>query len=182
MKERQSSRHPRRPHFDMVARYQGGHNAGHTVRIGDRKFVLHLIPSGMLHPSAPASSATAWSSTRSLSTRSLKSFDTWESNARAGSSSRDRAHLILPYHTRARPRARRAPRGQQRRDDHARASARLTKTRPRGPESAAGDCSTPTSSARRSRTTLQERTAARFDGRRAPQCRAGLRRVRESKR
>ncbi|HLG14529.1 MAG TPA: adenylosuccinate synthase [Blastocatellia bacterium] len=37
------------PHFNIVARYQGGHNAGHTVRIGDRKFVLHLIPSGILH-------------------------------------------------------------------------------------------------------------------------------------
>jgi len=37
------------PHFDLVARYQGGHNAGHTVRIGERKFVLHLIPSGILH-------------------------------------------------------------------------------------------------------------------------------------
>jgi adenylosuccinate synthase len=36
--------------FDVVARYQGGHNAGHTVRIGDRQFVLHLIPSGILHP------------------------------------------------------------------------------------------------------------------------------------
>jgi adenylosuccinate synthase len=34
--------------FDIVARYQGGHNAGHTVRIGDRKFVLKLIPSGIL--------------------------------------------------------------------------------------------------------------------------------------
>jgi adenylosuccinate synthase len=37
------------PHFDIVARYQGGHNAGHTVRIGRRKFILHLIPSGILH-------------------------------------------------------------------------------------------------------------------------------------
>ena len=37
------------PYFDLVARYQGGHNAGHTVRIGERKFVLHLIPSGILH-------------------------------------------------------------------------------------------------------------------------------------
>jgi adenylosuccinate synthase len=36
--------------FDIVARYQGGHNAGHTVRIGDRKFVLKLIPSGILRP------------------------------------------------------------------------------------------------------------------------------------
>ena len=35
--------------FDIVARFQGGHNAGHTVKIGDKKFVLHLIPSGILH-------------------------------------------------------------------------------------------------------------------------------------
>lgn len=38
------------PHFSVVARYQGGHNAGHTVYVSGRKFVLHLIPSGILHP------------------------------------------------------------------------------------------------------------------------------------
>src|SRR5579863_3735333 len=37
-------------HFDIVARYQGGHNAGHTVYIGEKKFVLKLIPSGILRP------------------------------------------------------------------------------------------------------------------------------------
>src|SRR5512147_264406 len=36
--------------FDVVARYEGGHNVGHTVQVGDRKFVLKLIPSGVLHP------------------------------------------------------------------------------------------------------------------------------------
>ena len=40
--------------FDIVARYQGGHNAGHTVQIGDRKFVLKLIPSGILRPGKQA--------------------------------------------------------------------------------------------------------------------------------
>ncbi len=40
--------------FDIVARYQGGHNAGHTVYIGDRKFVLKLIPSGILRPGVMA--------------------------------------------------------------------------------------------------------------------------------
>jgi adenylosuccinate synthase len=35
--------------YDIIARYQGGHNAGHTVEIGEKKFVLHLIPSGILH-------------------------------------------------------------------------------------------------------------------------------------
>ena len=34
---------------DVVARYQGGNNAGHTVIIDDAKYVLHLLPSGMLH-------------------------------------------------------------------------------------------------------------------------------------
>jgi adenylosuccinate synthase len=37
------------PAFDAVARFQGGHNAGHTVRFGDEHFSLHLIPSGILH-------------------------------------------------------------------------------------------------------------------------------------
>jgi adenylosuccinate synthase len=34
--------------YDIVARYQGGANAGHTVEIGDKQFILHLIPSGIL--------------------------------------------------------------------------------------------------------------------------------------
>src|SRR3954452_18590313 len=38
------------PHFSTVARYQGRHNAGHTVYVNGKKFVLHLIPSGILHP------------------------------------------------------------------------------------------------------------------------------------
>jgi adenylosuccinate synthase len=35
--------------FDIVARYQGGHNAGHSVQVGNRSFVLHLLPSGIVH-------------------------------------------------------------------------------------------------------------------------------------
>jgi len=38
------------PHFSIVARYQGGHNAGHTVYVNRTKFILRLIPSGILHP------------------------------------------------------------------------------------------------------------------------------------
>jgi adenylosuccinate synthase len=37
------------PNFSIVARYQGGHNAGHTVYASGRKFVLRLLPSGILH-------------------------------------------------------------------------------------------------------------------------------------
>ncbi|OGU59529.1 MAG: adenylosuccinate synthase [Ignavibacteria bacterium GWF2_33_9] len=36
--------------FDIVARYQGGANAGHTIVINGKKYILHLIPSGILHP------------------------------------------------------------------------------------------------------------------------------------
>ena len=35
---------------DVVVRYQGGSNAGHTVKVGAEKYVLHLVPSGILHP------------------------------------------------------------------------------------------------------------------------------------
>ena len=35
---------------DYVVRYQGGNNAGHTVVIGEKKFALHLLPSGILTP------------------------------------------------------------------------------------------------------------------------------------
>lgn len=37
------------PSFDIVARFQGGHNAGHTVIVKGKKIILHLIPSGILH-------------------------------------------------------------------------------------------------------------------------------------
>jgi adenylosuccinate synthase len=36
--------------FDVVARYQGGHNAGHSVKVGEKTYALHLIPSGIIHP------------------------------------------------------------------------------------------------------------------------------------
>jgi adenylosuccinate synthase len=36
--------------MDLVVRYQGGNNAGHTVMVGDRTFKLHLVPSGVLYP------------------------------------------------------------------------------------------------------------------------------------
>ena len=35
---------------DMVVRFQGGNNAGHTVIVDGKKYVLHVVPSGILHP------------------------------------------------------------------------------------------------------------------------------------
>ena len=37
------------PHYDLVARFQGGPNAGHTIVFGGKRYVLHLIPSGIFH-------------------------------------------------------------------------------------------------------------------------------------
>ena len=50
------------PAFDIVARYQGGHNAGHTVCVNGNKVVLHLIPSGVPIRERRAPSGTGWSS------------------------------------------------------------------------------------------------------------------------
>jgi adenylosuccinate synthase len=36
--------------MDMVVRYQGGHNAGHTIVVGEQSFAVRLVPSGILHP------------------------------------------------------------------------------------------------------------------------------------
>ena len=37
------------PNYDIIARFQGGPNAGHTLYLNDRKIVLHQIPSGIFH-------------------------------------------------------------------------------------------------------------------------------------
>ena len=39
------------PHYDIIARFQGGPNAGHTIEFDGKKFVLHTIPSGIFHHS-----------------------------------------------------------------------------------------------------------------------------------
>jgi adenylosuccinate synthase len=85
--------------FDCVARYQGGHNAGHTISIGGRRHVLHLIPSGIFHPGVKCvvgggvvldpqafieeSEAIQKAASVSIAGRLLVS---------------NRCHLILPYH------------------------------------------------------------------------------------
>ena len=42
------------PEHDLIVRYNGGANAGHTVVVGDERYALHLIPSGILMPRPPA--------------------------------------------------------------------------------------------------------------------------------
>ena len=86
------------PHFSIVARYQGGHNAGHTVYVGGRKFVLHLIPSGILHEGVTCIIGNG------VVVDPQALFAEIEELARLGIQVGDRllisdkAHLILPYH------------------------------------------------------------------------------------
>jgi adenylosuccinate synthase len=87
------------PHFDLVARYQGGHNAGHTVRIGERKFVLHLIPSGILHEDCRCligNGVVVEPKAFNSEIEELRQMGV-ECEGRLYVSSR--AHLILPHHT-----------------------------------------------------------------------------------
>ncbi len=83
---------------DVIVRYQGGHNAGHTIVSGGEKFILHLIPSGILHPdklcvigNGVALDPHALVEEREMLTKRGVAVDR---NLRIS----DACHLILPYH------------------------------------------------------------------------------------
>src|SRR3977135_1655661 len=86
------------PHFSIVARYQGGHNAGHTVYVNGTKFVLRLIPSGILHAGVTCMIGNG------LVIDLPALFAEVDELTRAGIDVAarlvisDKAHLILPYH------------------------------------------------------------------------------------
>jgi len=82
--------------FDIVARYQGGHNAGHTVIIQDEKYVLHLIPSGILHPEKVCVIGNGVVVDPAALEQELEMLKDFEVKDRLFIS--DRAHLIMPYH------------------------------------------------------------------------------------
>jgi len=82
--------------FDIVARYQGGHNAGHTVIIQDEKYVLHLIPSGILHPGKVCVIGNGVVVDPAALEKELEMLKDFEVKDRLFIS--DRAHLIMPYH------------------------------------------------------------------------------------
>ena len=86
------------PHFDIVARYQGGHNAGHTVRIGERKFVLHLIPSGILHDDCTCVIGNGVVVDPKAFNGELEELRTLGIEAAGRLFISSRAHLILPHH------------------------------------------------------------------------------------
>ncbi len=86
------------PHYSIVGRYQGGHNAGHTVYVNGTKFILRLVPSGILHPGVTCvigngvviDPAALFAEVDELTKNGV------DVGHRILIS--DKAHLILPYH------------------------------------------------------------------------------------
>ena len=84
---------------DIVARYQGGDNAGHTIVLGDKTFILHLIPSGILRSETVnviGNGVVVNLETLFGEIDRLRAQDIAVSSENLKIS--DRAHLILPYH------------------------------------------------------------------------------------
>lgn len=85
---------------DWVVRYQGGNNAGHTVEIGRERYVLHLIPSGILHA---GKRCVIGNGVVVDPIALLEEIDGVESRGIATRGRlfiSDRAHLVFPYHRR----------------------------------------------------------------------------------
>jgi len=86
------------PRFEFVARYQGGHNAGHTVYVGGRKFVLHLIPSGILHPGVTCVIGNGVVVDPHALFAEIDELAGMDVDVAGRLLVSDKAHVILPYH------------------------------------------------------------------------------------
>jgi adenylosuccinate synthase len=84
--------------FDIVARYQGGHNAGHTVYIGEQKFVLKLIPSGILRPGVQAVVGNGVVVDLGALIEEMATLEAHGIAVRKQLRISNRAHVIFPFH------------------------------------------------------------------------------------
>src|SRR5881398_2494827 len=83
---------------DWVVRYQGGANAGHTVDLGDRSFVLHQIPSGILHPGVRCAIGNGVVLDPETLFTEIDELVADGIDVEGRLYVSDRAHLVLPYH------------------------------------------------------------------------------------
>jgi adenylosuccinate synthase len=86
------------PRFDIVARYQGGHNAGHTVYVAGTKFILRLIPSGILHPGVICVIGNGVVVDPQALLAEVDELKKHGIDVESRLVISDKAHLILPYH------------------------------------------------------------------------------------
>ncbi len=83
---------------DIVARYQGGANAGHTLVIDGKKYVLHLIPSGILHPNVQCVIGNGVVIDPVALMDEIKMLEDYGISIDGRLFISHRAHLIMPYH------------------------------------------------------------------------------------
>lgn len=83
---------------DIIARYQGGNNAGHTVVVNDEKYILHLIPSGILHPGKKCVIGNGVVLSPKVFLDEVDSLRDRGVNIGDNLAISDRAHMIMPYH------------------------------------------------------------------------------------
>src|SRR5690348_2766889 len=84
--------------FDLVVRYQGGHNAGHTVYIGEKKFVLKLIPGGILRPGKRAVIGNGLVIDPAALLSEIETLEAAGIPVALALSISNRAHVLLPAH------------------------------------------------------------------------------------
>jgi adenylosuccinate synthase len=86
------------PCFSIVARYQGGHNAGHTVYVRGTRFVLHLIPSGILRPEVTCVIGNGVVIDLEALFREVDELRALGVEVDGRLAVSEKAHLIMPYH------------------------------------------------------------------------------------
>ena len=84
--------------FDIVVRYQGGNNAGHTIFIGEKKFVLKLIPSGILRPGKQAVIGNGLVVDPGALLAEIEALESAGLDVRSNLSISNRAHVLFPAH------------------------------------------------------------------------------------
>jgi len=84
--------------FQIVARYQGGHNAGHTVFIGERKFILKLVPSGILRPGVAAVIGNGVVIDPAALLDEIETLEAAGIDVAGQLKISNRAHVIFPFH------------------------------------------------------------------------------------
>jgi adenylosuccinate synthase len=84
--------------FEVVVRFQGGANAGHTVRIGDEKFVLHLVPSGILRPDTLCVIGNGLVVDPAALLEEIDGLRARGVEVGENLAVSDRAHVVLPHH------------------------------------------------------------------------------------
>lgn len=84
--------------YEIVARYQGGANAGHTVEIGDKKYILHLIPSGILRENVTCVIGNGVVIDPVALLDEIKLLEENGINVQGRLYISHNAHLIMPYH------------------------------------------------------------------------------------